>query len=52
MVTVSFLDPTETEARSRKVHQSDLTFDDDEISQGQVRKYFPETWLFADGVTE
>ncbi|XP_068695726.1 LOW QUALITY PROTEIN: venom factor-like [Montipora foliosa] len=42
-------DPTETQARSRKVHQSESTiFEDEEVSQGQIRKYFPEAWLFTE----
>lgn len=43
-------DPRITEVRSRKVHQLEQEFDDEEISQGQIRKYFPETWIFAEGV--
>jgi len=43
-------DPRITQIRSRKVHQLEQEFEDDEISQGQIRKYFPETWIFAEGV--
>ncbi|XP_078346612.1 venom factor-like [Oculina patagonica] len=45
-------DPRLTQVRSRKVHQqsNDQVLDDEEISQGQIRKYFPETWIFAEGV--
>lgn len=41
-------DPAKTQVRSRKVHQSELTFVEEDISQGQTRKYFPETWIFTE----
>ena len=49
-VLICYPDPRITQIRSRKVHQMEQDFEDDEISQGQIRKYFPETWIFAEGV--
>ncbi|PFX30398.1 Complement C3 [Stylophora pistillata] len=41
---------TEVKVRARSFKQSDDEFEDEEISQGQIRKYFPETWIFMDDV--
>lgn len=45
-------DPRKTEVRdrARSFRQSDDEFEDEEISQGQIRQYFPETWIFMDDV--
>ena len=50
IVVFCWPDPRITQIRARKVHQLEQEFEDDEISQGQIRKYFPETWIFAEGV--
>ena len=41
---------TEVKVRARSFRQSDDEFEDEEISQGQIRQYFPETWIFMDDV--
>lgn len=43
-----FPDPSTTQVRSRKVQQFELAFDDEAVSEGQVRQYFPETWIFEE----
>jgi len=37
-----------TQVRSRKVQQFELAFDDEAVSEGQIRQYFPETWIFEE----
>ena len=52
LLSICLPDPrkTEVKVRARSFRQSDDEFEDEEISQGQIRQYFPETWIFMDDV--